>query len=205
MHGEKSSLVLIVMIFRSIACLRCYGCQNTCVFGWIYSVGSPFGKVDRLYLYLLVQKLCVEPLQYQVNHATRVTTMQLKQPICFYSVYLGPQLYQRFHVSLQICSIPTMHSLLWKLRVDIVFTFMTPTLQMATRFTGMPKYGKKITSRLTFILGQKGHLTSGLYSRVNFTRWNFYKIGANHTYRPIATRKQPRSQALAQLPITCST
>ena len=36
MHSEKSSLVPIVMLFRSKACLRYYGCWNTCVFQWIH-------------------------------------------------------------------------------------------------------------------------------------------------------------------------
>ena len=63
MHSEKSSLVLIVMLFRSKACLRYHGCLEQVrlrVDPLKDAAGSPFGKADRLYLYLHVQKLCVE-------------------------------------------------------------------------------------------------------------------------------------------------
>ena len=51
MHSEKSSLVLIVMMFRSkvcqgvmVVCLRVDSLKD--------AVGCPFGKADRIYLHI---------------------------------------------------------------------------------------------------------------------------------------------------------
>ena len=48
------------MLFRSKTDLRCYGLKYVLlrVDPLKDAVGSPFGKADRLYLYLHVQKLC---------------------------------------------------------------------------------------------------------------------------------------------------
>ena len=62
MHSEKSSLVLIfdVWVYGMSEVLWLLEHVRLRVDPLKDAAGSPFGKADRLYLYLHVQKLCVK-------------------------------------------------------------------------------------------------------------------------------------------------
>ena len=71
MHIEKSSLVLVVVLFTFNIRIRLWLLEHVCLRVDLLkdAAGSSFGKADRLCLYLHDQKLCrVEELQHQLAH-----------------------------------------------------------------------------------------------------------------------------------------